>query len=250
VLPRLSLRHLRDRKLPIRGASAVAAIPGALLVVEDDQGIYRIEGNRATLWASPDLHRALGDLEGMAVDKAHGTVWALTEEDGIVLALPLGVTAGRATVLGRLNRPGTKKNKGFEGLAFMPARLSPTRRASLVTVHERKPRRVGVFTLPGLEQTHDLKLPDEAKEVLRDLADVTVDPVTGALLLLSDQSQCIAVTRISKGELVLTGSYELPLDEGEKPEGLDFASASRLLVVTDDSAKLLELSVTRSPARR
>jgi uncharacterized protein YjiK len=250
VLPRLALRHHRSQTLPIRGASAVAAVPGALLVVEDDQGIYRIEGDRATLWAGPDLHRSLGDLEGMAVDKAHGTVWALTEEDGTVIAIPLGTTAVRAKVLGRLNRPGTKKNKGFEGLAFLPARLSPTRRPSLVAVHERKPRRVGVFALPGLEQTHDLKLPEKAKEVLRDLADVTVDPVTGALLLLSDQSQRIAMTRITKGELELTGSYQLPLDDREKPEGLDFASASRLLVVTDDSAKLLELSVTRSPARR
>jgi hypothetical protein len=43
----------------------------------------------------------------------------------------------------------------------------------------------------------------------------------------------------------MAGSYELPLDAGDKPEGLDFASPSRLLVVTDQTAKLLELSVQR-----
>jgi hypothetical protein len=112
-------------------------------------------------------------------------------------------------------------------------------------VHEGKPRRVGVFALPDLEPTHDLKLPDEAKDLLNDLADVTVDPVTGLLLLLSDQSQRIAIVRIVRGELAMAGSYDLPLADEDKPEGLDFASPSRLLVVTDQTAKLLELSVQR-----
>jgi uncharacterized protein YjiK len=179
------------------------------------------------------------------VDEANRRVWALAEEDGTVIALPLATRSPRATVVGHLPRPGNRKNKGFEGLAFMPARVSPSRRASLVAVHEGKPRRVGVFALPDLEPTHDLKLPDEAKDLLDDLADVTVDPVTGLLLLLSDQSQRIAIVRIVQGELALAGSYELPLADEDKPEGLDFASPSRLLVVTDQTAKLLELSVQR-----
>jgi hypothetical protein len=88
-------------------------------------------------------------------------------------------------------------------------------------------------------------LPDEAKDLLDDLADVTVDPVTAMLLLLSDQSQRIAIVRIVRGALAIAGSYELPLADKEKPEGLDFASPSRLVVVTDHTAKLLELSVQR-----
>lgn len=241
----LTLTLLRERHLPLRGASAVAAVDGALFVVEDDHGIYRVEQSRATLWAGRDLHPALGDLEGVAVDEAQTMLWALAENDGAVVAVPLDARPPHPTVIGHLPRPGSKKNKGYEGLAFLPAQLSPTARPSLVAVHEGKPRRVGVFALPDLELTHDLKLPDEAKDLLEDLADVTVDPVTGQLLLLSDESRRIVLVRIAGDELVMCGSHDLPLGKKEKPEGLDFASPSRLLIVTDDSAKLLEMAVNR-----
>ena len=244
----LTLTLERERSLPMRGASAVAAVEGALFVVEDDHGIYRVTGSRAALWAGRDLHPALGDLEGLAVDEAQTMLWALAEDDGAVVAIPLGARSPRPTVIGHLPRPGSKKNKGYEGLAFLPARLSPTARPSLVAVHEGKPRRVGVFALPDLEPTHDLKLPDEAKDLLKDLADVTVDPVTGQLLLLSDESRRIARVRIAANELIVCGSHDLPLGKKEKPEGLDFASPSRLLVVTDESAKLLEMAVGRFPS--
>jgi uncharacterized protein YjiK len=250
-MPRmLSFGSVKQRTLPIRGASAVTAIPGALLVVDDDKGILRVAGGRATLWAGRDDHAALGDLEGLAADEAHGIVWAVAEEDGAVIALQLRGRSRRPALVGHLPRPGTRKNKGFEGLAFMPARLSPSRRASLVVVNEHKPRRVQLYALPALTLTHDLKLSGRLKDLLDDLADVTVDPVTGSLLLLSDQSRRIAVVEIVDQGLVLLGSYDLPLSRREKPEGLDFSSPSRLLVVMDDSAKLLEIAVRRSPRLR
>jgi uncharacterized protein YjiK len=244
----LTLTLKRERYLPMRGASAVAAAAGGLFVVDDDRGIHRVTGTRASLWAGRDLHRALGDLEGVAVDDKQTTLWALAENDGAVIAFSLRTRSPEPALMGYLRRPGIRKNKGFEGLAFLPARLSPSGRRSLVAVHEGKPRRVGVFALPDLEMTHDLKLSDEAKALLKDLADVTVDPVTGRFLLLSDQSRRIVVTRIAGRELRVCGSYDLPLRRREKPEGLDFASASRLLVVTDDSAKLLEMTVRRQAA--
>jgi hypothetical protein len=55
-------------------------IPGALLVVEDDEGIFRVERARASLWAGRELHPVLGDLEELAVDEANRRVWALAEE--------------------------------------------------------------------------------------------------------------------------------------------------------------------------
>ena len=246
----LSFGPVKVRTLPTRGASAVAAIPGGLLVVEDDEGIFRVAGPRATLWAGRDDHPALGDLEGLATDDTHRIVWAVAENDGAVIALQLRGRSRRPALVGHLPRPGKRKNKGFEGLAFMPARLSPSRHASLVVVNEQKPRRVQLFRLPALTLTHDLKLPGELKDLLADLADVTVDPVSGALLLLSDESQRIAVAGIVEQKLVLLGRYDLPLSRKEKPEGLDFSSPSRLLVVMDDSAKLLEIAVRRTRANR
>lgn len=246
----LSFGRVKVRTLPIRRVSAVAAIPGGLLIVDDDEGIFRVAGSRATLWAGRDDHAALGDLEGIATDEAHRIVWAVAEEDGAVVALRLRGRTRQPTLVGRLPRPGTRKNKGFEGLSFMPARLSPSRCASLVVVNERKPRRVQLFALPALTLTHDLKLPGELKDLLDDLADVRVDPVTGALLLLSDESRRIAVVEIVDQRLVLISSYDLPLSRSEKPEGLDFRSPSQLLVVMDDSAKLLEIAVRRTSLNR
>lgn len=90
-----------------------------------------------------------------------------------------------------------------------------------------------------------MKLPEPAKDLLDDLSDVTVDPTTGALLLLSDQSRRIVIATVVEQTLLMRGHYDLPVGRGEKPEGIDFASPSRLLVVTDDSAKLLEIAVRR-----
>lgn len=242
----LRFEFLRERQLPLRGASGVASVDGALFIVEDDDGIFRVKGKDAELWAGRKTHPALGDLEGIAADRTGKTLWALAENDGTVLAFSLRGSSRRPKVVGRLTRPGSRKNKGFEGLAFLPARLSPSRRASLIAVHEARPRRVGIFALPGLEQTHDLKLPPDAKDLLEDLADVTVDPVSGAVLLLSDQSRRVAVVRIAGGRLALVGSFDLPLGRKEKPEGIDFAGPARLMIVTDDSGKLLEFAVRRS----
>lgn len=250
VAIRFSFRAIGTSTLPLDRASAVAAIPGGLLLVNDDLGIFRVSRGRAALWAARDLHPALGDLEGLAIDRSRGRVWAIAEESGTVVRLSLRGDLPNPTVVGRLPRPGKKTNKGFEGIAFVPARISPSGRASLVAVHEARPRRVRVFALPKLEMTHDLKLPGRVKELLDDLADVAVDPVTGALMLLSDRSRRIVVVEIVRRRLELRDAYDLPLDEREKPEGLEFVSRSRLLVVSDSSPTLLEVEVRRRRAPR
>jgi hypothetical protein len=126
VAASLSFGPVKVRTLPIPGASAVAAIPGGLLIVEDDKGIFRVAGGRATLWAGPDDHAALGDLEGLATDETRRLAWAVAEEDGAVIALQLRGRSRRPTLVGHLPRPGTRRNKGFEGLASssMPCRRS------------------------------------------------------------------------------------------------------------------------------
>ena len=233
------------RALPVRGASGVAVARAGLLLVDDDLGIYRLRGASATLWAGPDLHQALGDLEGIAADESGDTVWAVAEERGTLVELAVGRSGPVVRRVARLRRPGSRANKGFEGLAYLPAHLSPTGRAALVAVHEQKPRRVCVFALPGLDQTHDLKLPSDAKAVLDDLADVAIDPVTGLLILLSEASRRLAVMRLDGDALHLRSTFDVPLADRERPEGLVFLSRNRLAVVTEGPARLLELRVTR-----
>lgn len=230
------------------GASGVTPSAAGWLLVEDDLGIYRLRGRRATLWAGADLHPSLADLEGITVSDDGRTVWALSEEDAHLIELQVDRGRPRLGRVVRLARPGSRRNKGFEGLAFLPAALSPTRRAAFVAVHEHKPRRVCLFDAVTHRQTHDLRLPPDAKAVLDDLADVAVDPASGALVLLSEESRRLAVLTLAKDGLRLRASYDLPFPGDERPEGLAFQSPARLVVVTEGPARLLTLRVVRRSA--
>lgn len=227
------------------GASAVAAIPGWMLLADDDEGIYRLRGERCTLWAGRRHHAALGDLEGLALDRRRASVWALAEESGEVVQIPLRGRRRQPVTLGRLSRPGRRENKGFEGLAYAPARLSPNGHDSLVAAHEAKPRRVSVFRLPDLRQTHEYKLSTDAKRALDDLADVALDPITGALLLLSEESRRIGVFEIIRECLELHDLVDVRVRHRERPEGLAFVTPHRLVVATEGPATLIEFRVER-----
>lgn len=246
----LSFTLASVRALPVKGASAVAASRAGLLIVEDDLGIYRLRGATATLWAGPDLHPALGDLEGIASNPAGDVVWALSEERGTLVELRVGARGAALGRTARLPRPGATKNKGFEGLAYAAPDVSPTGRAALVAVHEHRPRRVCVCDLRTFEMTHALKLPRKAKAALDDLADVAVDPVSGLLVLLSEESRRLAVLQFGDGGLQFIEAFDLPLDGRERPEGVAFLTPSRLAVVTEGPARLLTFRVTRRPGAR
>jgi uncharacterized protein YjiK len=114
-----------------------------------------------------------------------------------------------------------------------------------VAAHEGKPRRVCIFRLPDLAQTHDLKLPREAKTLLGDLADVTIDPVSGAMLLLSEESRRIAVCRSDGDRLALESVTDIRVSEGARPEGIDFVTRDRLVVVTEAPAMAISFRVRR-----
>ncbi len=58
------------RAQPRKSARAGTTTRAGLLLVEDDLGIYRLRGSTATLWAGPDLHPALADLEGVTANDA------------------------------------------------------------------------------------------------------------------------------------------------------------------------------------
>lgn len=219
-VPLPSLTQVRSRPLAMRGASAVAAVPGTMYLAEDDEGIYRLRRGRLTLWAPATLHDALGDLEGLATDAAGRHVWALAEESGQVIRVSTRGTRRVAVPLGWVARPGQRRNKGWEG-------------------------RVSVFRLRELAQTHEFELPPPAKDSLADLADVTIDPVTGALLLLSEESRRIAVCRVAGEGLSLESLTAVHVEEAERPEGIDFVTPSRLLVVTEGPARIIEFRVTR-----
>jgi uncharacterized protein YjiK len=242
---------LRDeRRLPVASASGVAVVDAeTLLVVDDDHGVVRVRGARASPWAGRALDDALGDLEGICID-GRGEVFVVAERSGRLLRLGRANGRRREVVpLGALPKPPGKKkakaNKGWEGLAALPARLAPDRRDGLVLVHEARPKRVAIVDTAPLGVRALLPLPDDADALADDLADVAVDPLTGHLWLLSEESRRLLVVAFHGDALRLVGSLDVPVDAGEKPEGLAFASPSRLVLVTDATSRMLTFDVRR-----
>jgi uncharacterized protein YjiK len=216
-----------------------------MFLAEDDEGIYRLQRGRLTLWAGGELHDALCDLEGIALDPSGTSLYALAEESGALVSLDTRGSRRVVRYVGLVPRPGRRPNKGYEGLAYLPRVHSPNGRASLVAAHEGNPRRVCIFRLPDLVQTHDLKLSIEAKGLLDDLADVTVDPVSGAMLLLSEESRRIAVCRVDGDRLELASVTDIRVKNDERPEGIDFVTRDRLVVVTEGPATAIPFRVRR-----
>lgn len=245
------LKLLEHGSLAVRSASAIAPLGGGMaLVVDDDEGIFLADADgAATLLRGRDDAKGLGDLEGLCLSDDGAVAYAVSEKKGQVFALAVGregaaVTLGEPELLGRVDRPGDTKNRGWEGAAYLPAAGGAG--ARLVLVHEEEPMAVGIFSLPSLAAVALIPLEGRFAEWMGDASDVAVCPVTGHLFLLSDRSQCIVQARLGPGDhLEPLAAFGLDLGAGEKPEGIAFESPARLVVVTDDASRLLRFSVTR-----
>lgn len=247
-VPSLPMRLLDAAPLGVESASAVAPLgAGLALVVHDDEGIYVVgEAGGPRLLRGRGDAKGLGDLEGVCVSDDGATAYAVSEKKGQVFSFAIergrgGVSLSEATLLGVVERPGDVKNKGWEGAAFRRQGGA----ASLVLVHEREPMAVGYFALPDLREVAVVTLGGAFEALLDDVADVAVCPSTGNLFLLSDQSERVVEARVfPDGTLEPVAAFDLDLDD-EKPEGIGFESADRLVIVTDASARLLRYALDR-----
>ena len=229
-------------KLEVPQASGVACVgSGRFLVADDDHGVYLADaGGAAELVASRDEHPELRDLEGICLGP-DGSVWVLSERTSAVLALPLEragdhVHLGPPRLVGELEHLAKKRNKGWEGIARGDG---PT----VLSCHEARPRRVGVFRASDLRTEALLSLPADLGDALPDLSDLTVDPASGHLLLLSDESATLAevAVRCEGGvprALETVGVTRLALGKREKAEGLCFDEDGILWLVTDGKPRL------------
>ena len=231
--------------LEVREASAIAPLGGGRFVVVDDaRGVYFVEDTGlAELIASREDHRELRDLEGCCL-APNGDIWVLSERTSAIYALARdGDGLGEPSLVAELKHIAKKSNKGWEGMTIRRAEAWPDQTARLVTVHEGKPRAVGVFDLATFDVESLLELPKATKKVLADVSDLTVDPETDHLLLLSDESHSIAEVQLVYVDgglrgLELLDVLELDVGKKEKPEGLCFDEDGALWVVTDGDAHL------------
>ncbi|MBL8950121.1 MAG: SdiA-regulated domain-containing protein [Myxococcaceae bacterium] len=137
------------------------------------------------------------------------------------------------------------ENKGLEGLAYLPAELSPTGQAQLLATKEGSPRQLLLFADNGKGKPLEVELEKQIKDVLADFSAAAVDPKTGNVYLASDESSMIAQLRLVRdGQKVRARIIQaLPVrDEKGKPlariEGLTFNGRGDLFVLTENDGAL------------
>jgi uncharacterized protein YjiK len=248
-----SLSVLEEVRADLGEASALVALPGSRFLVADDEGGVRLVDLTGTRPTVTLLHDADDDdrfagLEGLT--RVGDVIIAVREQDGAMVSFAAPVSSSTTGTdledLGLLPRPATtngkkKANKGWEGIAHLPAAVAFDGRDHLVAVHEDKPRAVGVFAWPSLAVEHTFVIDDDLAELLPDLSDVAVHPETGELWIVSDEGECVVRVVLGATGLTLVSVHTLPVDDGEKPEGLSFDEHGALWVVTDDSGRLLRV---------
>lgn len=244
----------------VRSPSGICHLPsGETLVVDDDKGIALVKKDGEAIKLVKDAK----DVEGICSDDKGKYVYAVQEGSRKVVRYEVErkgngeVGLKESGETRRLPKLKEVDNKGWEGLSFLSKEQAGGKHDHLVAVHEGSPRRIGIFKLPDLDDGVTLRLPGKAKDLLPDLADVTVDPKTGHLFVVSDESQHVVELAIKKGgkaapgalletmELEVVSSFELPVKRKSKPEGLAFDDKGRLWVSLDGNGKALVLELKR-----
>ena len=254
------------------GLAFLSAELGFITVDDDSSKIVRLvvpadpEGQVRVEEIDVGEHRhLLRGLEGVAFDPAAGTLLVISENRRTLSELVLEV--GRSKLkLGdpvkrrTLDKMGDDKAHGWEGIVLLPARLTPDRHTRLLAVHERDPRGIAVLDRATLATESFVPLPKDIARQADDLSDLTVDPRSGHLFLLSDESAAVLETVFegaasSPGgagtsanvtwSLRLLGRTDLPDTEKKhrlQPEGLAFDDAGDLWVVSEGDRSLRRLS--------
>jgi uncharacterized protein YjiK len=219
-------------------ASAVVALgDGRFLVADDGKGVKLVETSGAVRLLVP-----LNDIEGLCA-LPDGRYAAVAERSGVVTAFSLD---GQSESLGALAHPSaenSKKNMGWEGIAFLPAAVAHDKRDHLVAVHEGAPKVIALFAWPSLAPESNHPLTGQLDTALADLSDVFVDVKSGELLLLSDASRRLLRATLSAAGVTERerSAIELPLAANEKPEGVAIDGAGTTWIVTDGTSRLIPL---------
>jgi uncharacterized protein YjiK len=235
-------------------ASDVTALPdGRLLVVGDTSDKIRLIDvrRRERIIDLPELRSGRSQLEGVAYDPVRHNLFVSREESREVLRYDWNPAKDKTPRFDKridLDGVGGPKNKGIEGLAYVPVEFSPTGEPQLLLAKEGKPRELMLIGDGGGGKTIPIKLEEQIKSVCKDFSAVGFDPKSGHLFLSSDESSVVAELKLVKdGDKVRAQLVQsIPLrDKGGKPlarvEGLTFNSKGDLYVLTENDGALHEL---------
>jgi uncharacterized protein YjiK len=240
----------------VKEASDVVALPGGrFLVAGDTADALRLVEKDGSVTKLPldglPKHKP-SQFEGIAYDPNAKALLLSREESRELLRYAWDANGSKAPSLEKtydVKHLGGPKNKGLEGLAFLPGDTSPTGLPQLLGTKEGKPRELVMFDAKGGKHPLEVKLDDRVKDVCHDFSAVTVDPKSGHVFISSDESSTIAELSLSKkGDgLVATylGSFPVKDEHGDplpRIEGLTFDAKGDLFVLTENDGKLLHLA--------
>lgn len=235
-------------------ASDVTALPGGRFLVvgdrKDSAVIVGADGKREKL-ELPGLKNGSSQLEGVAYDPVRKHLFVSREESRELLRYEWDAKKSTAPVLEKRFELelGGARNKGVEGLSYLPGEVSPTGEPQLLLAKEGKPRELVIMGDGGKGKPLPVKLEREVLAVCRDFSAVAVDPRTGHLFVSSDESAAVAQVKLVRdGDKVLgklVQSFPLRDDKGkplQRVEGLSFNEKGDLFVLTENTGVLHQLS--------
>lgn len=246
------------RTTDLEEPSAIALLPdGFLLLVDDESGLHEARRPKAAeteVRTQAVAGGAFANAEGLAFDPTSGSVFTLIEDGSLwrqtIRRAGAGVELGPTVNAGSLPKLGDEKS-GWEGLCILAASVSPDERGHLLAVHEKNPCMLGIFARESLAAEALIEVPSAVEgERIRDLSDVTFDPRTGSVLLLSDESRAIFefglagdMHRVPSKVRFRSRTPLPPLVESKRlqPEGIDFDADGNLWIACDAGRRVLYL---------
>lgn len=252
------------------GLSFISPEHGFLAIDDRTSIVWNVkidDGGGVQVHALREDDGVLDGLEGAAYDPDTQTLLVLSEDSRETYEIPVtlgddgSVSVAEPRLLRRLPKlehPEARDNKGWEGMTILPPRYTPDGKSRVLAVNEGYPKALAVLTRDGLEPKAIIELDGELDQALEDLSAVTVDPRTGHLFLLSDESEVVYECAL-EGSLNLMGggppaerwklkplakTHLPPLEqEGARlqPEGLAFDHEGDLWVSTEGDRSMIRL---------
>lgn len=193
-----------------------------------------------------------GGLEALAFDPSSSKLFAFNEDTGELLRYALDFGGSEPTVAHEktfsLKAWADGKNKGIEGATVVSKQHSPSGKAFLLIAKEGEPKKLGMLPLAGgsapAEITFDARLDRAAK----DFSGACIHSKTGRLLLVSDESACLLVCKLSQKDGVVHATLERSLslrdedgDKLERVEGVTTNDAGDVFVLLENENVLMQL---------
>lgn len=247
----------------------------ALTFISPKHGFIAVDDETSVVWQlevpgsskSPKIRALRQDdnelkgLEGAAYDPKARQLLVVSEDNRRVHSMDVNLkrnelSLGEPQEMGKLPRWGDGDNKGWEGIMVWPASQAPDGRAHILAVHEGQPMGLGIFERDSLRTEAMIELHDFPGGP-KDLSDLTIDPQTGRLFLLSDESRAIyemnlirtsksvgAGPPIDRWSMVFIERTKLPEMDGKgrlQPEGLAFDHEGNLWVSSEGDRSMVKL---------